>query len=294
MSDIPFVREAGPDYGEVERMSPRLRRVMANNPGPFTYLGTGTYIVGAGEVAVVDPGPALDSHLEALARALDGETVTAIVLTHTHLDHSPLTRALQARVGGTVYGRPDPGAAGGEGSGDIGFAPDVVVTDGQRISGPGWTLRALSTPGHASNHVAYVLEEENALLVGDHVMGWSTTVVSPPDGDMGDYLASLDRVIEGDFEALYPAHGPPIPSPARFLRAYKGHRLLRERQVLDQLAEGPKPIKAMVETLYAGVDPRLHPAAARSLWAHLIHLVRTGRAAAEGGEPTLEAVYRLA
>ena len=294
MTDIPFLREGEADYGRAERISPRLRRVLCDNPGPFTYLGTGTYIVGEGEVAVVDPGPALDSHLDALVAALDGETVKAIVLTHSHVDHSPLTRALQARTGGVIYGRPDPGADGGEGSGDVGFAPDVVVQAGDRIEGPGWTLRALPTPGHASNHVAYVLEEENALLVGDHVMGWSTTVVSPPDGDMGDYLASLDAVIEGEFDALYPAHGPPIPSPARFLRAYKGHRLLRERQVLDQLAGGPTTIKAIVANLYANVDPRLHPAAARSVWAHAIHLVNTGRAAAENGEATLKAAYRLA
>ena len=296
MSDIPFLREPAVAYGEVDRLSPLVRRVTAQNPGPFTNLGTGTYIVGAGEVAVIDPGPALDAHLQALLRALAGERVAAIMTTHTHSDHSPLSAALKQATGALIYGRPDPGAAGGEGHGDTAFAPDVVVRDGQTIEGPGWSLRAMDTPGHASNHVAYALPQENALFPGDHVMGWSTTVVSPPDGDMGDYLASLDQVIAGEFSVLYPTHGPPISEPARFLRAYKGHRLQRERQVLDQLAAGRGLIEEeMVPALYANVDPRLHPAAARSLWAHLIHLVRQGRVAVEGGdEPTLGALYRLA
>lgn len=296
MSGIPFLREPAARYGEVERLSPLVRRVTAENPGPFTDLGTGTYIVGSGEVAVIDPGPALDEHLQALLRAVQGERVAAILTTHTHSDHSPLAAALKQATGAVVYGRPDPGAAGGEGHGDIAFAPDVVVADGEAVEGPGWTLRAMDTPGHASNHVAYALPQANALFVGDHVMGWSTTVVSPPDGDMGDYLASLDKVIEAEFAMLYPTHGAPIPDPARFLRAYKGHRLQRERQVLGQLAAGRGLIEAqMVPTLYAGVDARLHPAAARSLWAHLIHLVRQGRAAVEGGgEPALKARYRPA
>ena len=294
MSDIPFLGESPPRYGEVERLSPLVRRVTAQNPGPFTYVGTGTYIVGEGEVAVIDPGPALDSHLQALLEAVRGERVVAILTTHTHSDHSPLSPALKRATGAVVYGRPDPGAAGGEGHGDTAFAPDVIVADGQSVEGPGWTLRAMDTPGHASNHVAYALPQENALFVGDHVMGWSTTVVSPTDGDMGDYLASLDRVIASEFAILYPTHGPPIAEPARFLRAYKGHRLQRERQVLDQLAAGRGLIEAeMVPALYASVDARLHPAAARSLWAHLIHLVRQGRAAVEGGEPTLKARYRV-
>jgi glyoxylase-like metal-dependent hydrolase (beta-lactamase superfamily II) len=294
VSDIAFLNGAPPHYGESERLSPLVRRVLARNPSAFTYQGTGTYIVGSGEVAVIDPGPLLDEHLQALLAALQGERVRAIVTTHTHLDHSPLSAALKAATGATVYGLPDPNEAGGEGHGDTDFAPDVRVRDGQIIAGPGWTLEAIATPGHSSNHMAYALAEENALFPGDHVMGWSTTVVSPPDGDMGDYLASLDKVSARDFAVLYPTHGPAIPEPARFLRAYKGHRLQRERQVLAQLAAGRGLItQEMAPALYANVDPRLHGAAARSLWAHLIHLVRTGRAVAEGGEPTLEARYRL-
>ncbi len=280
MAAIPFVRDMAFEYGRPDPVSPLIRRVVAHNPGPFTYLGTGTYLIGRGEVAVIDPGPMLDAHLEAILAATAGERITHIVTTHTHADHSPLAASLKARTGAVVHGLPDPGEAGGEHS-DKGFSPDVQVADGDSIAGPGWTLEALATPGHASNHMAYALKEENALLVGDHVMGWSTTVVSPPDGDMGDYYTSLDRVQAGDFDVLWPTHGPSIRDVSPFLDAYRAHRLEREAQIVEQLAIGRTRIANIVAVLYADLDPQLHAAAARSVLAHLIHLVRIGRVAAQ-------------
>ena len=291
---IPYVRAFDFAYGRADGVSPLIRRVVAENPGPFTFTGTGTYIVGRGEVAVIDPGPADPAHLRALEAALAGERVSCIVLTHSHRDHSPLARPLQSAVGGVVYGRAaaqDAPLTGEEGE-DERFTPDVELADGQALSGPGWTLETIATPGHASNHLAFALAEENALFSGDHVMGWSTTVVSPPDGDMGDYLRSLDRVIAGGFATLWPTHGPPVTEVAPFLEAYRAHRLEREAQIVAALAGGRSRIAEMVPELYAAVDQRLWPAAARSVWAHLIHLVRTGRATADG-EPGLEGSYRL-
>lgn len=294
---IPYVRAFDFAYGRPDQVSPLIRRVVAPNPGPFTFAGTGTYIVGHGEVAVIDPGPNDPAHLNALLQALAGERVTHIVLTHSHLDHSPLARPLQAAVGGAVMGRAGTETAlqsapmsGGEGE-EASFTPDVGLADGQVITGPGWTLETVATPGHASNHLAFALTEENALFSGDHVMGWSTTVVSPPDGDMGDYLRSLDRVIAGGFDVIWPAHGPPVTEVPPFLDAYRAHRLEREAQILKALADGHTSIAEMTPEIYAAVDPALWPAAARSVWAHLIHLVRTGRAGADG-EPGLESSYR--
>ncbi len=290
---IPFVREIDPAYGRAVVVSPLVRRVTAHNPGPFTYLGTGTYIVGHGEVAVIDAGPDLPDHLEALVSALDGERVTAILTTHTHADHSPLSHPLAARVGrATVYGRADPMLGSSEAASDTAFRPDVAVADGQRVAGPGWTLEAIATPGHASNHVCYALLEENTLFSGDHVMGWSTTVVSPPDGDMTAYYASLTRVEARNFATLIPTHGPPITEVQPFLSAYRAHRLERERQILEQIALGRPTIAEMVPAMYAAVDPRLHPAAARSVLAHLIHLVRAGVVATDGEAGPLSR-YRL-
>ena len=282
-------------YGRADQVSPLIRRVIAENPGPFTYTGTGTYIVGRGEVAVIDPGPDLPAHLEALLAATEGERVTEILVTHTHRDHSPLARALAERTSATVWGLPAPaaGAGGLDEAQDRDFAPDRLLKDGLEIAGPGWTLRAIATPGHASNHYAFALEEENALFSGDHVMGWSTTVVSPPDGDMGDYYRSLDRVTAEGFTTLWPTHGPPVTEVAPFLAAYKAHRLERERQILEQVALGRERIAEMVPAIYAGVDTRLYPAAGQSVLAHLIHLTRTGAVAAEGA-PSLESRYRLA
>ena len=283
---IPYVRDFQFRYGEADQVSPLIRRVIAENPGPFTFTGTGTYIIGSGEVAVIDPGPADPAHLQALHRALDGERVGAILVTHTHLDHSPLAAPLAEATGAKIHGLPAPGLPEAairldEGH-DRSFRPDVLLADGDRISGPGWTLEALSTPGHASNHLCYALEQENALFSGDHVMGWSTTVVSPPDGDMAAYLASLERVAARSFATLWPTHGPPVTDVAPFLAAYREHRMQREAQILAQLAGGRTHIPELVREIYAEVDPRLHPAAAHSVLAHLIKLVREGRVISDG------------
>lgn len=290
---IPFVRDMAFDYGVAEQVSPLIRRVVANNPGPFTYLGTGTYIVGEGEVAVIDPGPMMDAHLGAILRATAGERITAILTTHTHIDHSPLAHPLKAKTAAPIYGRADPKTSSGfEEANEAHFLPDIEIADGAKVSGPGWTLEAIATPGHASNHICYALLEENALFSGDHVMGWSTTVVSPPDGDMGDYYVSLAKVRARKFQTLWPTHGPPVTAVDPFLVAYYDHRLDRERQIMAQLDTGCSHIKAMVPVMYAAVDPRLHPAAAHSVLAHLIHLVRTGKVACEGA-PSIDSAYQL-
>jgi glyoxylase-like metal-dependent hydrolase (beta-lactamase superfamily II) len=294
---IPFVRDITFRYGEADQVSPLIRRVICSNPGPFTFTGTGTYIVGRGEVAVIDPGPNMAEHLAAQLAAVSGERVSAILTTHTHADHSPLARPLAKATGATIYGRPSPQGEAGEirldEANEAGFVPDVTVAEGERIAGPGWTLRALATPGHVSNHVCYALEEENALFTGDHIMGWSTTVIAPPLGDMGDYYASLDKVAAGDFATLWPTHGPPVTDVAPFVAAYREHRLEREAQIIDEVAAGKARIKDMVAAIYTDVDPRLHPAAARSVLAHLIHLTRTGQVLTDG-PPSPDGAYRMA
>lgn len=293
---IPFVRDIRFEYGKPDQVSPLIRRVICNNPGAFTFTGTGTYIVGRGDVAVIDPGPDSAEHLRALLDATAGERVSHILTTHTHEDHSPLARPLAAATGATIYGRAAPAGRQAQVRMDeddeAGFRPDVVLADGERIAGPGWTLRALATPGHASNHLCYALEAENALFTGDHIMGWSTTVIGPPDGDMGDYYASLDKVAAGEFATLWPTHGAPVTEVAPFIAAYKAHRLDRERQILDHLAKGPARIAEMVPVIYAAVGPHLHLAAGSSMLAHLIHLTRRGVVATEGA-PGRDSVYRL-
>lgn len=298
---IPFVRDFDFTYGRCDSVSPLIRRVIANNPGPFTFTGTGAYIVGSAEpgraVAVIDPGPVDDAHLAALIEAVQGQRVSHVLVTHTHRDHAPLARPFAYAVGAPpiLAARPPVRtihASGGlDEDEDEAFAPDVILTGGELIQGDGWTLEAMATPGHASNHMAFVLRDENALFSGDHVMGWSTTVVAPPDGDMADYMDSLDAVIARRFSTLWPTHGAPVTDPAPFLDAYKAHRLAREAQVIARLAAGDTTIGEMVPILYAAVDQRLWPAASLSVWAHLIALVRRGLAIAEP-EPTLQAVYR--
>ena len=296
---IPYVREIKFEYGVCDQVSPLIRRVVANNPGPFTYLGTGTYIIGRGEVAVVDPGPDLPEHLDAILAATAGETITHILITHHHADHSPLAGPLQEKTGATIYGCAVevPKAKDSvitEAGADYGFKPDVSLCGGgQILSGPGWTVEAIATPGHTSNHICFALKEENALLSGDHIMGWSTTVVSPPDGDMTDYMNSLDLIKAREFTTLWPTHGPPVTEVTPFIEAYIAHRKDREAQVLAALRSGQTRIKAMVPVLYAAVDARLHPAAARSVLGHMIDLVNRGVVIADG-PPDLDADYRLA
>lgn len=299
---IPFVREFDFQYGRADKVSPLIRRVIANNPGPFTFTGTGTYIIGRPEpgagVAVIDPGPFDDAHLAALLKAVEGQTVSHVLVTHTHRDHAPLARPFAEAVGGaTILAARPPQrtihASGGlDEDEDETFAPDVVLAGGERLEGDGWTIEAMATPGHASNHIAFVLTDENALFSGDHVMGWSTTVVAPPDGDMTDYMASLDAVIARGFSTLWPTHGAPVTEPAPFLAAYRAHRLDREAQVLARLKAGDRTIAEMVPVLYAAVDNRLWPAASLSVWAHLKALVRAGLVVADP-EPTPQALYRV-
>ncbi|MEQ1607503.1 MAG: MBL fold metallo-hydrolase [Hyphomonadaceae bacterium] len=297
MAGIPFVRDLEFRYGEVARVSPRIRRVVAENPGPFTFLGTGVYIVGNGGVAVIDPGPVIDTHFEALKRALAGERITHVFTTHTHLDHSPLAHPLAAWAGCKVYGRPDPNVTHDamqlEEGVESGFRPDVLVDDGDVFSGPDWTLEAIATPGHMSNHVCFGLKEENALFSGDHIMGWSTTVISPPDGNMRQYFASLEKVRLRGFSALWPTHGPPVTDVAPFIDAYASHRRAREAAIIERMRAGDTLIPDMVKVIYKDVDRRLHPAAAHSVLAHVIQLVEEGRAIADG-PLDLTARYKLA
>jgi glyoxylase-like metal-dependent hydrolase (beta-lactamase superfamily II) len=274
------------ETGRVERLAPAVRRVLAPNPSPFTFTGTQTYVVGEGEVAVIDPGPDLAEHIDALLAAVAGERVAAIVCTHTHRDHSPASRALAAATGAPVVGcapldLADDGPRADEAF-DGGYAPDRVLADGETLEGPGWTLEAVATPGHTSNHLCFALREQRALFSGDHVMGWSTTVVAPPDGDMAAYMSSLERLLARDDRILYPAHGPAVGQPRRHVRALIGHRRMREKQILGRVGRGEGMIPAMVAGMYAGIDARLHPAAGRSVLAHLIDLEARGRVRQEG------------
>jgi glyoxylase-like metal-dependent hydrolase (beta-lactamase superfamily II) len=294
---IPFVKAMDFAYGAAQQVSPLVRRVIARNPGPFTYTGTGAHIVGRGQVAVIDPGPDLDSHLEAILAATEGERITHILVTHAHLDHSPLARPLAKLTGAIILAggqpaQPSHDAARLEAGDDLSFRPDIALEDGDTIFGRGWTIEAVATPGHTASHFAFALGEENTLFPGDCVMGWSTSVVSPPDGDMGDYIESLEKIRARRYGVLRPAHGPEIADVETFLDAYIEHRMRRERQVLAALAAGgAASVRAMVPRLYAGVDRRLFPAAAHSLLAHLIKLEREGRVICDG-EPNFTSSFR--
>lgn len=286
------------EYARLEEVSPLVRRIVARNPGPFTFHGTGTYVIGRGKVAVIDAGPDLREHVDALLSALEGEEITHQLVTHTHRDHSPAARAVSERTGARAWGYGPHGQGRHqrgetvEAGADLAFAPDVRVGHGDVIEGDGWTIQCVHTPGHCSNHVCFALREEKTLFTGDHVMGWSTSVIAPPDGDMADYMASLDLLLQRD-DALYrPTHGPPIEDPAPFVRAFIVHRRAREAQILDCLGRGLDTIAAMVPVMYAGVARVLHPAAARSVLAHLVDMVARGLVRAEG-EIGLAARYRL-
>jgi len=279
--------EPRPD--RVVTLHPLVRRVLADNPSPFTYWGTQTYLVGDNDgVAVIDPGPDLEPHIDAVIEALGGVPAIALVCTHTHRDHSPATRALKQRTGAPIIGCAplalDNSGPRADAAFDVDYVPDRVLGDGEAIGGKGWTLKAVATPGHTSNHLCFALPEANALFTGDHVMGWSTTVVSPPDGDMAAYMASLDLLMQRDDAIYYPAHGDPIEQPQRFVRGLAGHRKHREGQILRLLDEGERVIPNLVEKMYVGIDPKLHPAAGRSVLAHLIDLEARGMVVHSGDD----------
>jgi glyoxylase-like metal-dependent hydrolase (beta-lactamase superfamily II) len=266
----------------VETVHPLVRRVLAPNPSPFTSTGTQTHIVGHGAVAVIDPGPDIAGHVDAILAATAGERIVAIVCTHTLRDHTPAAAALAAATGAPVVGcAPIPVREGSglEAGFDQTYAPDRILIEGDTVSGPGWTLEAIATPGHTSNHLCFALPEAQALFSGDHVMGWSTSVVVPPDGDMGAYLASLEKLLARDDEVYFPAHGDPVAKPQRLVRGMIGHRRQRENQILRLLDEGPRSIPEMVSAMYVGLDPRLTQAAGASVLAHLVDLRSRGRIA---------------
>jgi glyoxylase-like metal-dependent hydrolase (beta-lactamase superfamily II) len=278
MSDAPT--------GQVITLAPLVRRVLAPNPSAFTYTGTQAHIVGRGAVAVIDPGPDRPEHVEALLRATAGERIAAILCTHTHRDHSPATRSLQQATGAPIIGCAPLAPVDEEGEADESFdpdySPDRVLADGDHVEGEGWRLTAVATPGHTSNHLCFALEGTGTLFSGDHVMGWSTSIVSPPDGDMGAYVASLEKLLGRADTRYLPAHGEAVESPHKLVRGMILHRRQREAQVLAELCAGPRRVEEMVKAMYRNVDPRLHPAAARSVLAHLIDLERRSKVAEEG------------
>ena len=295
---IPFTYRFDFEYGKPQQLSPGIRRVIANNPGAFPFTGTGTFIIGKGKVAVIDPGPLMEDHIEAILYCVKGEKVTHILITHTHMDHSPAARIIKERTGAKTYaygphgqGKREQGVQVEEG-GDMDFTPDVKVSHGEIIKGDGWTMEGVYTPGHTSNHMCYQLQEEKALFSGDHVMGWSTSIISPPDGDMTDYMNSLDLLLQRNDEIYWPTHGTSITDPKSYVKAFITHRREREEQILNCLANKLYNIKDMVPTMYTELDSSMYPAAARSVFAAIIRLVEMDRVSCQG-ELKLDAKYAL-
>jgi glyoxylase-like metal-dependent hydrolase (beta-lactamase superfamily II) len=280
--DLSFDRNFDVSPGEAVQLSPGVRRVLVGNPSAYTFKGTSTFIVGRGRVAVIDPGPADERHLAALLDAVRGETVTHILLTHSHADHSPLARRLKQETGAITYAQGAAAAIAGESlrldsSIDHDFVPDVTLRDGEAVTGPGWTLEALFTPGHMSNHMCFALREEQALFSGDHVMAWATSVIAPPDGDMAQYFDSLRKLLVREDQVYHPGHGPSRRDPLPLVRGYLAHRRMREEAIRARVAQGARSVAEIVAAVYAGLDPRLHGAAALSTTAHLEHLVAQGK-----------------
>lgn len=298
--DLAFDRVFQPAYGEAVPVAPGVERITVNNPSPFTFHGTNSYIVGHDTVCVIDPGPEDEPHFQALMRALDGRRVSHIAVSHTHRDHSPLARRLKAATGALTVAegphRPARPLHDGEinpfgESSDVEFLPDIVLGEGDRIEGDGWTLSAILTPGHTANHAAFALEGTGIVFSADHVMAWATSIVAPPDGAMADYMASLERLLERDDRLYLPGHGGPVHEPAAFLRGLRTHRRMRERAVLERIRAGDRLIPDMVRAIYRDTDVRLHGAAALSVLAHLEDLVEKGRVVTDG-PPRLSGVYR--
>jgi glyoxylase-like metal-dependent hydrolase (beta-lactamase superfamily II) len=299
MPDAEFNREFTPAYGEAVPVAGKVQRITVNNPSPFTFHGTNSYIVGDRSVCVIDPGPENDTHFEALISALKGREVTHIAVSHTHRDHSPLTKRLKAETGAiTIAEGPHRSARplhNGEvnpfaESSDTDFMPDIHLTHGQRIEGDGWALTALLTPGHAANHAAFALDDDGVVFSADHVMAWATSIVAPPDGSMSDYMASLEVLLQRDDRIYFPGHGGPVTDPASFCRGIRTHRRMRERAILERVKAGDRHIPEMVEAIYRDTDRRLHGAAALSVLAHLEDLVGRGVVTTEG-PPLLAGIY---
>ncbi|MCK3775571.1 MBL fold metallo-hydrolase [Ensifer sesbaniae] len=302
MQGPDFDLDFKPAHGAAVTVADDVQRITVNNPGPFTFHGTNSYIVGKRSVAVIDPGPDDETHFQALMAALAGREVTHIAVSHTHRDHSPLARRLKAATGALIVGegphrsaRPlhmgetNPFAE----SSDMEFAPDLVLADGARVEGDGWSLTGLTTPGHTANHIAFALDGTGILFSADHVMAWATTIVAPPDGAMADYMASLEKLLYRDDHLYLPGHGGPVTEPASFLRGLRAHRKMRERAVLERIRAGDSRIPDMVKVIYASTDVRLHGAAALSVLAHLEDLIEQGRVETDG-PPSLLGTYRLA
>ena len=299
--DIPFNRDFALKPGVVDEVRPGIRRVLCDNPSPFTFTGTVSYIVGRGNVAIIDPGPDNEAHAAALLAAVRGEAVTHIFVTHTHRDHSPNTARIKAATGATVVAEGPHRASrpyyesekiSTESGADRDFFPDVQVKDGETIRGDGWALQAVATPGHTANHMAFAWPERKFLFVGDHVMGWSTSIVAPPDGSMIDYMASLHKLTQRDEDLYFSGHGPEIPDAVRYVHFLIRHREAREASILHRLAKGEADIATLVRAIYIGIDPRLTGAAGYSVLAHLEDLVGRGIVATDG-DPVIGGSYRL-
>lgn len=280
------MKDFEPLYGEIEVISPTIRRITAKNPAPFTFKGTGTYIIGQGSVAVIDPGPNLPQHIAAIQSELNGETISHILVTHNHQDHSPAAVPLSKQCGAKIYAANVDNQIYSDHQIEEGidktFKPDIEIKDGDMIKGDNWTIEAIHTPGHLSNHYCFAYLEEKALFTGDHVMAWSTSIVSPPDGDMQDYMDSLDKLLKRKDDVYYPTHGWSINNPQQFVKQLLGHRLRREKEIMRVLENGATTIDEIVHHIYVKIDEKLYPAAARTIYAHLIRLVNIGSIYCEG------------
>jgi glyoxylase-like metal-dependent hydrolase (beta-lactamase superfamily II) len=292
-----------PAYGEAIEVAPDVLRLTVNNPSAFTFHGTNSYIVGRDTLAVIDPGPINEAHLDALLKAINGRPVSHIFVSHTHIDHSPLTERLKRETGAITLAEGPHRAARplrlGEinpldASGDMEFQPDRLLADGELVECDGFALRAIHTPGHTVNHLVFALEDTGVLFSADHVMAWATSIVAPPDGAMAQYMTSLDKLLERDDNVFLPGHGGPVSSPAAFMRGLKAHRKMRERAIIERLRNGDRTIPELVASIYRDTDPRLHGAAGLSVLAHLEDIVGKGIARAEAGEPSLDGVFILA
>ncbi|OJU25429.1 MAG: MBL fold metallo-hydrolase [Nitrobacter sp. 62-13] len=300
--DIPFNRDFPLKPGVADEVVPGVRRVLCDNPSPFTFTGTVSYIVGRGKVAIIDPGPDSEAHAKAVLNAVRGETVTHIFVTHTHRDHSPNAARIKAATGAPVYAEGPHRASrprfesekhSPESGADRDFHPDIRLGDGEVVAGDGWALEAVATPGHTANHMAFAWKQRSLLFVGDHVMGWSTSIVAPPDGSMVDYMASLEKLSRRDEQLYLSGHGPEIPDGPRFARHLVRHRKAREASILHRLAKGEADIPTLVRAIYIGLDPRLSGAAGYSVLAHLEDLVTRGVVLTDG-DPVIGGRYRLA